>query len=151
MTHLLNSRSKPSEADIAFELLQGHGRPWHYQELIEAVLRRIDQAADARQISSVLTQINLDTRFAYIGQGEWGLRAWVPTKGARRLPTITLMNKTLAYDDDLDNKDALEETRDNLEHERELEVDDEDGTEASDFEDEPDDESDDESDEDNWE
>lgn len=147
MTHLLNSRSKPTEADIALELLQAHGRPMHYQDLIGAVLGRLERVIDARQISSVLTQINLDTRFAYIGQGEWGLKAWVPARGARRLPTITLMNKTVAYDDDND-KDVLEDVRDDLEHDRDGDVDDDsdDGRESDDFSDDTD-----ESDDDSWE
>ena len=55
---------------------------------------------DPEQISAVLTQINLDTRFTYVGKGEWGLKVWVPSRSSRKLPTITLMNKALAYDDE---------------------------------------------------
>lgn len=113
MTHSLSPNSKLSETDLAFELLQVHGRPIHYCQLIEEVLSKLFVPIDARQVSAVLTQINLDTRFAYIGQGEWGLKVWVPSRGSRRLPTITLMNKSVAYDDEVE-KEPLEDTVEDL-------------------------------------
>lgn len=116
MTHSLSRKSRPTEADLAFEILQSQGKPMYYHHLIVEVLRRLDLPQDAHRISMVLTQINLDTRFAFVGQGEWGLKVWVPTKGSRRLPTITLMNKALAYDDedkvdgdDLEDLDTLDD------------------------------------------
>ncbi|MHB1653195.1 MAG: DNA-directed RNA polymerase subunit delta [Desulfitobacteriaceae bacterium] len=110
-----------SGTDSAFELLQTSGHPMHYRELIEAVLHRLELTPDPEQISAVLTQINLDTRFAYSGQGEWGLKVWVPSRGTKRLPTITLMNKSVAYDDETE-KAAGEDQEDS----DDLEVDDSD-------------------------
>lgn len=101
MTQLYN-QAKHSDTDIAYELLQSNGRPMHYRELIEEVLHRIESPVEPGLISSVLTQINLDTRFAYAGQGEWGLKVWVPARGSKRMPSITLMNKSVAYDDEMD-------------------------------------------------
>lgn len=109
--------------EMAFELLKAHGRPMHYYELIQEILGRKGLPNDPAQISSVLTQINLDTRFAYVGKGEWGLKVWVPTRGSKRLPTITLMNKALAYDDEDDEEkevispDDLDELDDELDEE----------------------------------
>lgn len=111
MTHSLTPKFKPSDADIAYEILATQGRPMYYYDLIREVLSRQELPQDPAHISGVLTQINLDTRFSYLGKGEWGLKVWVPTRGAKKLPTITLMNKELAYDDesqDLDlDKDSL--------------------------------------------
>lgn len=136
---------KESETDIAFALLQGNGRPMHYRELIEEVLQRLSVEAEPGRISSVLTQINLDTRFAYVGQGEWGLKAWVPTKGNKRMPSITLMNKSVTYDDETDrvagdenddayDMDADDVDEDALDSEDELDEDIEEETEPENWE-----------------
>ncbi len=124
MTHSVKLGPKLSEVDIAFKLLQAQGSPINYHKLIAEVLTHLDLPIDATRISSVLTQINLDTRFAYAGQGEWSLKAWVPTRSAKKQPTITLVNKATAHDDEID-KDFSEETNEDLEG---LESEFEDGT-----------------------
>lgn len=113
MLSCLNAMPGASETDIALKLLQANERPMHYKELVEQVLSCKGIPSDSVQIAAVLTQINLDSRFVYVGKGEWSLKAWVPARGSRRLPTITLMNKALAYDDDkgtdLDKEQDLDE------------------------------------------
>ncbi|MDI6878152.1 MAG: DNA-directed RNA polymerase subunit delta [Desulfitobacteriaceae bacterium] len=103
-------RTQISETDIALELLQANGRPMYYRDLIEGVLSRLKRSADPQHMAAVLTQINLDTRFAFAGEGEWGLKVWVPARGTKRMPAITLMNRSVAYDDeakvDVDDGDA---------------------------------------------
>lgn len=93
-------QTKISETDIALELLQANGRPMHYRDLVEEVLERLQRTVDPEHMAEVLTQINMDTRFAFAGQGEWGLKVWVPARGTKRMPAITLMNKSVAYDDE---------------------------------------------------
>ncbi|MDR3270480.1 MAG: DNA-directed RNA polymerase subunit delta [Peptococcaceae bacterium] len=88
------------DIDVAVEILQANGRQMHYRELTEQTLQRLGRAAEPEQVVALLTQINLDARFSYAGQGEWGLKSWMPVRPARKLPTITLMNKSVAYDDD---------------------------------------------------
>lgn len=113
MTHSLNPMSKLSEVDVALEILLANAQPMYYKDLIEAVIQRLNLSQEVSRISAILTQINLDSRFAYIGQGEWGLKSWALTRGTRRLPTITLMNKSVAYDDDAD-KDSLDNNQDEM-------------------------------------
>lgn len=113
MPQSFNPGSKQTEADIAFEMLQAQGRPVYYYTLIEEVLAKLHQTSDPVRISAVLTQINLDARFAYVGNGEWGLKSWVPARNARRLPTITLMNKSVSYDDESE-KESFNEVRDGV-------------------------------------
>jgi DNA-directed RNA polymerase subunit delta len=112
LTHSPTPKFKPSDGDLAYEILAAQARPMYYYDLIREVLSRQELPLEPAYISGVLTQINLDTRFSYLGKGEWGLKVWVPTRGSRRLPTITLMNKELVYDDeshDLDlEKDPLD-------------------------------------------
>jgi DNA-directed RNA polymerase subunit delta len=134
LTHSLTPKFKPSDVDIAYEILAAQGRPMYYYDLIREVLSRQELPLDPTHISSVLTQINLDTRFSYLSKGEWGLKVWVPTKGARKLPNISLMNKALAYDDETTDfeKDPL---LDDIEEEIDDEIDDENQEESFDKED----------------
>lgn len=114
MSQSFNPKPGQTEADLAYELLQAQGRPMYYYNLIEEVLRQLTLPQDPTRISAVLTQINLDTRFSYIGQGEWGLKAWVPARSSRRLPTITLLNKSVTYDDESEKEAVYEEVSEDL-------------------------------------
>ncbi|MHB1405080.1 MAG: DNA-directed RNA polymerase subunit delta, partial [Desulfitobacteriaceae bacterium] len=88
MSQSFSQKPKPSEVDIVFEILHTQGRPQHYYNLVEEVLSRMGLSQEPQRIAAVLTQINLDSRFAYVGQGEWGLKAWVPQRSSRRLPSL---------------------------------------------------------------
>lgn len=114
MSHSL-SKNKPTEADIAYEVLKAEGSPMHYQNLIEEVLKRLGVSQEAIRVAAALTQINLDTRFTFLGRGEWGLKVWEPAKMSRRTPAVSLINKVSAADeedkieiDDLED-DSLDE------------------------------------------
>jgi len=114
LTHSLSKKDRPTEADIAYEVLKAQGNPMHYYNLIEEVLRRLGISQEAIRIAAALTQINLDTRFTFLGRGEWGLKVWDSSKIPKRVPSITLMNKASTEDDDkLDleelDEDALDE------------------------------------------
>ncbi len=113
MTHSLNGKDKPTEADIAYEVLKARGNPMHYHNLIEEVLGRLGISKEAIRIAAALTQINLDTRFTFLGRGEWGLKVWDPLKTPRKLVTVSLMNKASSEEDKTDleelDEDALDE------------------------------------------
>ncbi|MDQ7093002.1 DNA-directed RNA polymerase subunit delta [Desulfosporosinus sp. PR] len=122
LTHSLGKKNdKPTEADIAYEVLKAQGNPMHYHNLIEEVLKRLGISQEAVRIAEALTKINLDTRFTFLGRGEWGLKVWEPAKVSRRSSTITLMNKAADDDDKLDI-DA-EELEDDILDEDTLELD----------------------------
>jgi len=126
LTHSLTPKFKPSDEDIACEILAAQGRPMYYYDLISEVLNSQERPLDPTYISGVLTQINLDTRFSYLGNGEWGLRVWVPTKGSKKLPIITLMNKELADDEanilDSDKDLLFEEVEEEIDEEVESDI-----------------------------
>ena len=109
MTHSLSKKDKPTEADIAFEVLKAQGNPMHYQNLIEEVLRRLGISQEAIRIAAALTQINLDTRFTFLGRGEWGLKVWDPAKMPRRSPAVALINRESPDEDDKSDPEELEE------------------------------------------
>lgn len=116
MTH--SRKEKLTEADIAYEILKANGKPMHYRDLIKEVLLRLGISQDAIRMAAALTQINLDTRFYFLGRGEWGLRAWEPTKIPKRVAPISLANKasfdeeekfdTDEFDEEILDEDALD-------------------------------------------
>jgi len=109
VTHSLTSKDKPTEADIAYEVLKAHDNPMHYHNLIDEVLKRLGISPEAIRIAAALTQINLDTRFTFLGRGEWGLKVWDPSKTPKRLAPISLMNKASSDEDEKSDSEELDE------------------------------------------
>lgn len=109
VTHSLTSKDKPTEADIAYEVLKAQGKPMHYHNLIEEVLRRLGISQEAIRIAAALTQINLDTRFSFLGRGEWGLKVWEPAKNPKRLTPISMINKASSDEEDKSDPEELDE------------------------------------------
>ncbi|MBM7866534.1 DNA-directed RNA polymerase subunit delta [Heliobacterium gestii] len=97
----VNTGRRVSEMDVLFQLLKEKGENTHFRGLIVQALSRIgyEDPEDPKSIAAVYTQMNLDMRFVYFGNGLWGLRNWAPAKSARRIPTISLLNKTVEYED----------------------------------------------------
>ncbi|MGE5560165.1 MAG: DNA-directed RNA polymerase subunit delta [Chloroflexota bacterium] len=81
-------------AEIAFRILSKHGTPMEWSELLDAVAAikkpGAEQNDGIRARAGMYTEINLDNRFNYVGDGLWGLRDWAP-KGAatRAVPLAT--------------------------------------------------------------
>ena len=109
VTHSLTRKDKPTEADIAYEVLKAHGNPMHYHNLIEEVLRRLGISQEAIRIAAALTQINLDTRFSFLGRGEWGLKVWETAKVPKRQTPVSLMNKASSDEEDKSDPEELDE------------------------------------------
>ncbi len=110
MSQSFSQKPKPSEVDIVFEILHTQGRPQHYYNLVEEVLSRMGLSQEPQRIAAVLTQINLDSRFVYVGQGEWGLKAWVPQRSSRRLPSLAVATKAEDHHEDAGERPGLDET-----------------------------------------
>ncbi|HZK85930.1 MAG TPA: DNA-directed RNA polymerase subunit delta [Desulfosporosinus sp.] len=112
VTHSLTRKDKPTEADVAYEVLKTHGEPLHYHKLIEEVLRNLGITQEPIRVAAALTQINLDTRFSFLGRSEWGLKVWETAKAPKRLIPISLVNKTSSNEDKSDSEedeDAIDE------------------------------------------
>lgn len=69
-----------SEADVAYQILREQKQPLHYRELIMATLERmgLDTNISGTRLAQIHTEINLDSRFAFLGKGMWGLQLWAP-------------------------------------------------------------------------
>lgn len=100
--------------NFVYELIKTGGHPLHYSILMEEVAKRFfgEEEDLVRAKARFYTWLNLDPRFTCLGQGRWGLRSWSPEKGGRRVPLLSLMHKTVEYDDGaprLSGREQLEE------------------------------------------
>lgn len=108
---------RTTTADVAYEVLAQHGAPMHYKDLLAEVLRLkgMEKTTDAgRLVASILTDINLDSRFVHMGQGQWALRRWAPKQQEPKVPSLVPVGRDLrrrkdyaliTEDEDEDDKD----------------------------------------------
>lgn len=107
--------------DLAFEVLKSANTPYYYRDLIMEVAKiRGVGAEDLNQfIAQVYTEINIDGRFACVGNNVWGLKRWYPVERAEDPVGNTKRTRIINDDDDLDEDDELyvdeEETYDSEE------------------------------------
>ncbi|MCR4440650.1 MAG: DNA-directed RNA polymerase subunit delta [Peptococcaceae bacterium] len=81
----LNINPKLSEVDIAYQILKRSGSGKSFRELMQQVCAIKGITPDNPQLMAAFhTQINLDNRFTYQGQGNWGLKEWTQAKVVRR-------------------------------------------------------------------
>jgi len=69
-----------SEVDVAYHILTQAAKTMYYKDLVLEVIekkRKPVQSLSAA-ISEVYTLINMDSRFQYEGEGQWGLTEWNP-------------------------------------------------------------------------
>lgn len=73
------------EVDLVYQILKASGEPKKFRDLVAQVFSIKNISADNHQMMAhIHTQLNLDYRFAFLGQGTWGLRAWNQAKVVRR-------------------------------------------------------------------
>lgn len=95
--------------DLAFEVLKAANTPYYYRDLIMEVakIRGVD-ADDLNQfIAQVYTEINIDGRFACVGNNVWGLKRWYPVERAEDPVGNTKRTRIINDDDDLDEDDEM--------------------------------------------
>jgi len=74
-----------SEVDLAYGILLEAGHPIYFRDLISKVLETKGGpvASLPHAMAEIHTLINMDSRFAYMGNGKWGLAEWLPQRGVR--------------------------------------------------------------------
>ena len=79
---MIENGKQASEVDLAHEVLAQEGRAMYFRDLITKVLeKKEDQILFLpHAMAEVHTQINMDSRFVYMGKGMWGLHEWVPQR-----------------------------------------------------------------------
>ena len=80
---MMDNGKQASEVDLAHEVLAQEGRAMYFRDLITKVLEKKENQVHflPHAMAEVHTQINMDSRFVYMGKGMWGLHEWVPQKG----------------------------------------------------------------------
>ena len=75
-----------NEVEIAAWILQENNKtPMYYKELLLKVieLKGKEVQSEAEAIAEIYTQMNMDSRFHFTGEGCWGLTEWTPQERAR--------------------------------------------------------------------
>ncbi|WP_438444858.1 DNA-directed RNA polymerase subunit delta [Gorillibacterium sp. sgz5001074] len=98
--------------DLAFEVLKAANTPFYYRDLMAEIAKAKGFTDDEvmQVIAQLYTEINVDGRFACVGNNLWGLKRWYPVDnkegemGSSKRPRI--INDD---DDDLDEEEYLEE------------------------------------------
>lgn len=135
MPEVENFEEKEKILGFVYDLLKANGQPLHYSVLLDEIVSRFyaDRGELPEAKARFYTWLNLDARFASVGQGCWGLRTAAPQKGSRQVPLLSLMHKSVEYDDsparvivrdDLDEESLTD--KDMLEDDDEHEADNED-------------------------
>ena len=77
--------TKKTEVDIAYYVLQHKGATMYYKDLVLDVIEKKHKPVQSLSaaISEVYTLINMDSRFHYEGEGQWGLTEWNPPEVKR--------------------------------------------------------------------
>ena len=76
---------KSSEDDVAYYILSQAGEKMYYKDLVLDVIEKTHKPVQSLSaaISEVYTLINMDSRFHYEGEGQWGLTEWNPPEVKR--------------------------------------------------------------------
>lgn len=74
-----------SDVEVAAYILNEGKVPMYYKDLIMEILEKKQKNVQsvAESISEIYTQINMDSRFHYAGDGKWGLTEWNPPETKR--------------------------------------------------------------------
>ena len=74
-----------SEVDIAYYVLTQKGETMYYKDLVLEVIEKKHKPVQSLSaaISEVYTLLNMESRFQYEGEGQWGLTEWNPPEVKR--------------------------------------------------------------------
>ncbi|TCS82081.1 DNA-directed RNA polymerase subunit delta [Tepidibacillus fermentans] len=99
--------------DLAYQILKQAKRTFTYQELAQEVFKLKGLSEDELLDFTVqlFTEINIDGRFAYLGQNEWGLKQWYPVD---QLESVHLRfnddeDTDFDYDEQLEDEEYTDE------------------------------------------
>ncbi|MFD0713148.1 DNA-directed RNA polymerase subunit delta [Paenibacillus sp. GCM10027626] len=93
--------------DLAFELLKVANTPFYYRDLMMEIakIRGLSQEEINQVIAQVYTEINIDGRFACVGNNMWGLKRWYPVE--RNEDPVTSAKRPRIINDDEDDEEDI--------------------------------------------
>ncbi len=106
--------------DLAYEILMSAKKPYYYRDLMReiAVRKRLGDEEVMRVIAQVYTEINIDGRFACVGNNVWGLKRWYPVEKADDAAgTTNKRPRIINEEDDIEDDDLYIE-----DHEEEFDI-----------------------------
>lgn len=88
MTSQYSLRVTPEQAkempmvDLAFEILKSSNVTYYYRDLMSEIakIKALSDDQKMNVIAQLYTEINIDGRFACVGQNQWGLKRWYPVE-----------------------------------------------------------------------
>lgn len=104
--------SKMTDVDVAAAVLAEKGSPMDFKELILEVIRlkKKPVQSEAEAISEIYTQINMESKFQYVGGRDWGLTEWNPPEIKKSRSTGSSSARSKAKEDAAKNhKKKLED------------------------------------------
>ncbi|HIW34366.1 MAG TPA: DNA-directed RNA polymerase subunit delta [Candidatus Paenibacillus intestinavium] len=95
--------------DLAFEVLKAANTPYFYRDLMMEIakIRGLSEDGINRFIAQVYTEINIDGRFACVGNNVWGLKRWYPVERAEDPVGNTKRTRIINDEDDMDEDDEI--------------------------------------------
>lgn len=98
--------------DLAFEVLKAANIPFYYRDLMNEIakIRGLSEEQINDVIAQLYTEINIDGRFACVGNNVWGLKRWYPVeRDAEGSVTGGGKRPLIINDDDDDDEDLYVE------------------------------------------
>jgi DNA-directed RNA polymerase subunit delta len=96
--------------DLAFEILKAANEPMYYRDLIREIgrVRGMSEERINEVIAQIYTEINIDGRFACVGNNVWGLKRWYPVDRSED-PALGATRPRIINDDDEEEEDLYSE------------------------------------------
>lgn len=73
-----------SDVELVYQALKANGQQAHFRDLMNQLFETKGMPVDPYLMASIHTQMNMDNRFQFLGQSNWGLREWTQGKVVRR-------------------------------------------------------------------
>lgn len=95
--------------DLAFLILKAANTPFYYRDIMQEVakIKGIPDEEVMNVIAQLYTEINIDGRFACVGNNLWGLKRWYPIEKAE--DAMNASRPRIINDDDEDDFDEEED------------------------------------------
>jgi DNA-directed RNA polymerase subunit delta len=97
--------------DLAFLILKEANTPFYYRDLMQEIAKikgySDDEVMDV--IAQLYTEINIDGRFACVGNNLWGLKRWYPVDKSEDGVSSAARPHIINDDDDDDDEDLFDD------------------------------------------
>lgn len=106
--------------DLAFVVLKAANTPFYYLDLMQEIakIKELSEEEMMQVIAQLYTEINIDGRFACVGNNLWGLKRWYPVeKSGEEGYANTQRPRIINDEDDEDDEDFYAEEEETYEEE----------------------------------